>query len=246
MKHNRYVLAVCTCMLIVVGMYVATFFPIFGLNLSNDTAVWGQFGDYMGGALNPILSFVSVVLLIRSVSLQNDANVDLRNELKNNEQTERLRSFSSLFFNMIESQKSLLDDLSIYPEDGSGLPIKTRVAAIIYVEDEVEWWRANGASDNDISQLLSDLDAQDQFFSILRTFYITVKMIMEKLSDANGFSESDRRDQILTLINFTDFSQIRLILICIQFFKVPAASYLKNNEEFISALKSVKLSVEMY
>jgi hypothetical protein len=33
-------------------------------------AVWGQLGDYMGGVLNPILSFFALYLLMRTLQLQ--------------------------------------------------------------------------------------------------------------------------------------------------------------------------------
>lgn len=39
--------------------------------LSGDQAIWGQFGDYIGGTLNPIFSFLTVILLIATVTLQN-------------------------------------------------------------------------------------------------------------------------------------------------------------------------------
>jgi hypothetical protein len=33
-------------------------------------AVWGQLGDYMGGVLNPLLSFLALYLLVRTLQLQ--------------------------------------------------------------------------------------------------------------------------------------------------------------------------------
>src|SRR4051812_28622631 len=102
MKSNRiHIFAVITVILII-AIYSAKFFPIFGAQLSEDTAVWGQFGDYIGGTLNPILSFISVVLLIQSLKLQNEANEALKAELKESEKTENFRSFSALFFSMLE------------------------------------------------------------------------------------------------------------------------------------------------
>lgn len=35
-----------------------------------NQAVWGQLGDYMGGMLNPILSFFALYLLMRTIQIQ--------------------------------------------------------------------------------------------------------------------------------------------------------------------------------
>lgn len=42
----------------------------FGGDFSTQQDVWGQFGDYVGGVLNPILSFLALMALILTVLLQ--------------------------------------------------------------------------------------------------------------------------------------------------------------------------------
>ncbi|MCX9469358.1 hypothetical protein IG522_17955, partial [Vibrio cholerae] len=106
---NRYISIAIASMLVVFGSYVVNFYYKLGYGLSDDVAVWAQLGDYAGGLLNPILSFISLVLLIKSLTLQNEANLDLRKELKINEKTEKLRSFETHFFNMLNSQKVSFD-----------------------------------------------------------------------------------------------------------------------------------------
>lgn len=43
--------------LCVAGKYVS----VFSTHILNDQEKWGQFGDYFGGVLNPILSFFAFV-----------------------------------------------------------------------------------------------------------------------------------------------------------------------------------------
>lgn len=38
--------------------------------LSEDPAVWGQFGDFLGGVLNPICAYMAFIWLVRSFALQ--------------------------------------------------------------------------------------------------------------------------------------------------------------------------------
>lgn len=241
---KRYVIFGFLSILIVVISYVKNFFGDLSYGLSSDTAVWGQFGDYIGGVLNPLLSFISVVLLIKSLNLQNQANCDLREELRRNERDEKIKSFGVLFFNMIDSQKSLLNNLKI--KNSANYLSGVGVDSIIFIENGIEDLRSQEADDARIVEYINDIDVYDGIYSILRAFYISVKMISDKLSDESGFSVCDRRDYFLTLINFTDFAQLRLIIIAIQFIDCPASRYLRENEEFIDFLSDVDLKLDLY
>jgi hypothetical protein len=235
-----------TAILIIIAFYLANFFPIFGTQLSGDTAVWGQFGDYIGGTLNPILSFVSVVLLIRSLTLQNEANDALKKELKNSEKTENFRSFSTLFFSMIESQRNLYQQFKIASNHGTQIVFISGAAAVNFMEEKIEELRDSDADDVQIAAFLENLDSEDRLFGILRAFYITVRTICEKLDPSIGFESALAKEQIITLVNFTDFSQLRLIVIGAQFLDYKSCQYLKGNELFITALKEVNLTLDLY
>lgn len=242
---NSYIFIAAAAIVAVVLLYVIKFACILGYGVSADSAIWGQFGDFMGGSLNPILSFISIVLLIKSLNLQNQVNVELREELADNKKTERLRAFSNVFFSMVTSQKSLLESFSVNFFVDKG-PISPGVSTIIQLEEEIEALRDGGSSDADIIQYIDEIDVNDRIFSLLRAFYITVKMVSEKLSDSNGFTIADRQDYLLTLVNFTDFAHLRLIIMAIQFSQYPAATYLRSNPDFIEVLTEVNLTLDLY
>jgi hypothetical protein len=232
-------------MLVVAAFYIIKFFGILGYGLADDSAIWGQFGDYMGGSLNPILSFISILLLIKSLNLQNQANLDLREELKDNKRTEKIKSFGSLFFNMIDSQKSLLQNFRLEFANANQVR-QSGAGAIVCLEDEIENLRSRGANDTEITIFIEKIDSNDRIYGIVRAFSITVKIITEKLSDDNQFTFDDRKDHLLTLVNFTDFAQLRLILIAIQFMNYPATQYLRNNSDFTVVLNEVGLQLDLY
>ncbi len=52
--------------IIAAGTYVNTF----GGKLSPDPGRWGQFGDYIGGVLNPVFGFLSLVAILSTLVLQ--------------------------------------------------------------------------------------------------------------------------------------------------------------------------------
>ena len=241
---NRYIIAATFAIIVVTLSYVYNFYYVLKYPVSTETAVWGQLGDYTGGLLNPILSFLTIVLLIKSLKLQNQANIALRQELKNNKKTEKLNQFETHFFSMLNSQKTSFESFKIKtPQKGD---VKRGVEAVIVIEETLEDLREKHTGDKIIIDLLTDVDSNDQLFSVTRRFYIMVKMISEKLSDANGFSAIDRRSHFMTLVNFTDFPLLRLIMMTMQFMEYKSIEYLKENLEFRSVLEEVRLGWDLY
>ncbi len=73
--------------LCVAGKYVS----VFSTHILNDQEKWGQFGDYFGGVLNPILSFFAFIALLVTLRTQFVANED--GERRHNEQLKEQRLF---------------------------------------------------------------------------------------------------------------------------------------------------------
>lgn len=244
---NKYIIFSIVCCVLVFASYWYHFYIKLNFKISDDTAVWGQLGDYFGGLLNPVLSFISIVLLIKSLSLQHEANLSLISDSEINKKNEILRSFETHFFNMINAQKQAFDSLKIELEiDGRSVE-KSNIDAVIFIEDEIEKIRDNsGNSSQAILDFLTSIDAKDQLYSASRIFYIITKMTTEKLSDESGFSSDDRKTHLITLINFTDYPLIRLIMITIQFLDYHTVDYLRKNIDFNNALNDVGLNYNLY
>ncbi|KTT36491.1 hypothetical protein SB9_05200 [Pseudomonas oryzihabitans] len=243
---NRYIIAAALLAAAVIFGYFFNFSILAKQPISDQTDAWGQLGDYVGGILNPIFGFISLIFLIKSLKIQNETNNDLRREIATNEKNERLRSFETLFFNMIETQKSLFEKFQIRDTNATGTRRETGPEAFLQIEREVEQLRAAGATDEQLSGHLDEIDNTDQIFSITRYYYILVKTISERLSDQNGFSHEERRNYFITLINFTDFSMLRLIMMSMQFMDYQSTDYLKTNTEFTDALTETNISYNLY
>jgi hypothetical protein len=77
-----------------VGLY-ALQFSEFG---STDQGRWGQFGDFVGGVLNPLVAFFALVMLIISVRVQRSELEDTRAELELARNVAQRQLFESQFF----------------------------------------------------------------------------------------------------------------------------------------------------
>lgn len=56
--------------LILVGVICGIYISNFGTTQSADPAIWGQFGDYIGGVLNPLFALAAFLSALWSIDLQ--------------------------------------------------------------------------------------------------------------------------------------------------------------------------------
>lgn len=66
-RYSKGGLAIVLALLVLI---LLLYFYKFNAQISDDHAVWGQFGDYVGGILNPILGFFSFVALLITLRMQ--------------------------------------------------------------------------------------------------------------------------------------------------------------------------------
>ena len=61
-KTIKYVIVFC--LILIVLVFLAFLFGFWKSNVSNSIEQWGQFGDYLGGTLNPILAVINICIFI--------------------------------------------------------------------------------------------------------------------------------------------------------------------------------------
>ncbi|WP_308905481.1 hypothetical protein [Neisseria mucosa] len=106
----------------VLERYINNFktFPI-----ANDSATWGTFGDYLGGTLNPIISFLALIGLLYTIHQQAQEMQATREELKQAAEQQRqqveqqsrqseifnLQQFESTFFSLLDQHNKVIENL---------------------------------------------------------------------------------------------------------------------------------------
>jgi hypothetical protein len=116
----------------IVGVFMHYYFH-FNVDSNSDQQNWGTFGDYIGGTLNPILSFLSLMALLGTIVLQSKELKLTRKELKQtrqelsrsakaqkatkeilDKQSETLerQQFESTFFSLLDQHNKMLENLN--------------------------------------------------------------------------------------------------------------------------------------
>jgi hypothetical protein len=75
----------------------------FGAALSDKQEVWGQFGEYFAGLLNPILGTITLFGILYTVYLQREVLFETRRAERNQRTLNQQQAFESAFFQMLNS-----------------------------------------------------------------------------------------------------------------------------------------------
>jgi hypothetical protein len=99
--------------ILLIGTLLSYFYNFHGQTADQET--WGQFGDFVGGVLNPFLAFLAFVLLLATLHLQNRELQNSSRELAKsaealNLQNEAfaLQNFENTFFQMLRRISDLV------------------------------------------------------------------------------------------------------------------------------------------
>ena len=91
------------------GFYVFQFGWVPSVNHTR----WGEFGDYLGGVLNPGLALIAIVILLRTLHLQRTEFQLQRIALAEQAKSLRVQNFERAFFEMIRLHHNIVNDLEL-------------------------------------------------------------------------------------------------------------------------------------
>ncbi|MEZ7278412.1 hypothetical protein [Pseudoalteromonas sp. 68 DY56-GL68] len=236
---------VITFSIAVIVIAWVVYYWFFGFNLgykiSENPNDWAIFANYLSGTLTPVLTFFSIVLLIRSLRIQLAANNTLEDEVKRQKKAEQLSKFESRLFKAIDSQNLLFKDLVLVFNSNRDKATQVGGNAVDTLEEYLLDLKSKSSITPKVIEyaITEDIDAYGHMFSILRKFYVGVKLIDVQLTTDRGFSESDKNEYLELLINFSDFDLLRLIMIGMKYCKYSMAKSLAENIQLRSTLKEL-------
>ena len=167
-----------------------------------DRAEWGVFGDFLGGALNPIFGFASFIALLVTIVYQSKelraSTKELKNSAKalaNQNKAIELQSFEQTFFSWLNSYRALLETI-ILEKTKNNVPytICGRLALISLWKDHFYFftWANDSHSVNarEVQDKWENLYKENEYQidSLFRTLYKLISWIdtqhIQKLSEA--------------------------------------------------------------
>ncbi|TGM26177.1 hypothetical protein EHQ71_18110 [Leptospira levettii] len=102
--------------LISIFLILILYFSKFNNGLSLEQSVWGAFGDYVGGILNPILTFITIIYLLKSHSLQLTESREFQNENRLSINLRSLEQINQDLLNFYEKKNILGHNYHTYLE----------------------------------------------------------------------------------------------------------------------------------
>lgn len=100
--------------------WVGSDIPHISISNSQTAAYWGQIGDFIGGMLNPLLSFVALMAVLYSVRMQRKELRLAREEAQENFQVQvqqrqnfERQNFEAVFFRLLDIHTRLANEVKI-------------------------------------------------------------------------------------------------------------------------------------
>lgn len=194
-----FIVVLLVVMLLFAHFFVGWDLPLVSVKHASTAEHWGQLGDFFGGILNPVLSFLALMAVLYSINIQRLELKETRKEIKEsnyiqNSQTEiyRQQSMESSLMALLQMHSQVRDQLQNREKSGR--------LAISQVIEEFD-------SYVDLAILLDDLDsesARDTIKSFVSRFMLArqvrfghyFKSMYQILKFIDGYNNS-----------FSDFSQ---------------------------------------
>lgn len=88
-----------------IAIVLTLYFCKFHEGLSTDQGIWGQFGDYVGGTLNPFLTMITFMAILLTILLQKE---EIQNDKLDKSKATELEKFYNLLNNNRDLFKSIV------------------------------------------------------------------------------------------------------------------------------------------
>lgn len=170
--------------------WVGSDIPFIAIANYQSAAYWGQIGDFIGGLLNPLLSFVALMAVLYSVNMQRrelklargDARENYRIQIQQRQNFER-QNFESVFFRLLDIHARLVKELKVTIESqvyDDGTKTLTGRDAFEYVGGNLKTNTYN--TSEAASHIIRAVGTFDQFYSVkfahyFRNFYQILKHV---------------------------------------------------------------------
>ena len=93
--------------LLVIGLIAFAWKRAFFLNTPIESDVWGQFGDFVGGIIGTLIAYISVRLLVKTLTIQIQANQETSKVNSRTSEIYELQQFNEMFNTLFNLYKGI-------------------------------------------------------------------------------------------------------------------------------------------
>lgn len=209
--------------------------------ITPNTEHFGQFGDFIGGTLNPILAFLSFIALLYTIKIQTDelklSREELeatRNELKESriaqqEQSEslklqnkatKLQMFENTFFQLLKQHNDYLD-----------LVVEEKIYIDYFLYDISNYGRPKKVGLKPIEKILADFCIINQTKRTLKNYFMTLFQILKYIYEYGQVNDINPKFYTNIIRALIDDDVLRLLAInCVAYLNFT--DYKKFIEEY--------------
>lgn len=101
----------------------AIYFWKFNSGLPDDTSTWGQFGDFIGGTINPFFGLLSLLALLWTLIIQSKELSQSTSALKEQSEHLDLQAFENTFFSLIRLNNDIAQSIDLQEDEEHKIPI---------------------------------------------------------------------------------------------------------------------------
>lgn len=170
----------------------------------------GQVGDFVGGILNPILSFLALIAIVSSMSLQEKELSSTVESLKSQEEIFKIQNFESSLFNLLAMFRQRRQELVYIGSD------KKEIAASKQVAIEINKHCVRMAGERGVSDLSAHRNGRkfisEQMDSIVGSVIVDQIFMIRRFIDNALLSESQKK--FYYTLAYKDFDLYERVLVC--------------------------------
>ncbi|GAA2858109.1 hypothetical protein GGQ99_002379 [Aminobacter niigataensis] len=204
----------------------------------------GTFGDFIGGVLNPFLTFLTFLGLLVTIVLQQHEIREARKDAKELEfvqkkqmAAQQRQSFEATFFQMLTVHNTIVNSMDVrgsrYSDKSSQAPNKYRLKAtnqeyksrdcFQFFTNELHQFYDNYASDNDLDEVEKINQSYSHFWlkhqgdlgHYFRYLFNVVRFIDENAPPADDTTPDKRRYMKLLRAQLSDFELLMIFYNCL-------------------------------
>ncbi|PKL38602.1 MAG: hypothetical protein CVV44_12040 [Spirochaetae bacterium HGW-Spirochaetae-1] len=193
-SYRRIIIVSFSILLFILLTYSSNFIFQYKNVISDNPADWGTFGDYFGGILNPVLSFITIILLLYTIQLQRVMKNDTNNDSKKQEFISNFFKMIDYYYNIIESLRSAYSKSTFnYLHEGLAcFYFYRKNLKNNFTDGELSSYNTKRVDNFENRQLLTD----SAIWAELRNYINHINAIMNFVSNTDSFDEKDKEREI--------------------------------------------------